>query len=52
MIIQCCYCWKIKQPDDSWKAALALDAKASHTYCPECFLKAKQELRQLNTGKP
>lgn len=48
IIVQCCVCGLVRQPDGSWQAKYPTGLTVSHTYCPPCREKAIQELN----GKP
>ena len=49
MITFCCVCKKARRPDGNWVSpeeylSSEHDTMVSHTYCPECYAKARSEL--------
>jgi hypothetical protein len=49
MKTQCCVCFKIKC-GESWKPH-PVAIQASHTYCPECTKKVREEIKILRESR-
>ena len=55
MLSICCVCKKVRDKDNSWKpidnyVSDHSEASFSHGYCPECYEKAKEEMKSRKGG--
>ena len=51
MLTQCCVCKRIED-DGAWLPADEVLYDASHTYCPECAVSAREEIRAFRQACP
>lgn len=47
MMIQCCVCQKIRQPNKSWIEQSTEGEEVSHTYCPLCLQQAMADVKDV-----